>query len=53
MDSWLDDARHEGREEAIHSVVKNLLRKNMSHEDIADATGLSLEEVKKLAADLS
>jgi DNA-directed RNA polymerase specialized sigma24 family protein len=25
----------------------------MSYEDIADATGLSLEEVKKLAADLA
>jgi len=57
MDSFLGDARYEGREEGrlegIHSVAKNLLRKNMPHEDIADATGLSLEEVKKLAADLS
>jgi len=43
----------EGWGEGVHSVAKNLLRKNMSHEDIADATGLSLEEVKKLAADLA
>jgi len=53
LDSWLGDARHEGRQEGIHAVAKNLLRKKMSYEDVTDATGLSLEEVKKLAADLS
>ena len=61
MDSWLDDARHEGREEGrqegreegIYSVAKNALRKKMDHEAIVELTGLSLEEVKKLAADLS
>jgi len=68
MDAWLDDARHEGREEGRQEglqegrqegrqeekleVARSALRKNMSHADIADLTGLSLEEVKKLAAGL-
>jgi predicted transposase/invertase (TIGR01784 family) len=42
----------EGRQEGIYSVATNLLHKKMSHDDIVDATGLSLEEVKRLAADL-
>ena len=48
-----DTGRQEGRQEGIYTVAKNLLRKKTSCEDVADATGLSLEEVKKLAADLS
>ena len=60
LDSWLGDARYEGRQEGlqegrqegIFEVARNLLRKKMSHDDIVDATGLSLEEVKRLAADL-
>ena len=48
MDSWIGDARHEEKLEIAH----NLLRKKMSYEDVADATGLSLEEVKQLAVDL-
>ena len=57
MDSLLGDARYEGREEgreeAMYSVAQKALRKKMAHEAIAELTGLSLEEVKKLAADLS
>ena len=57
MDSWLGDARQEGieegRQEGILEVARNALRKNMAHADIADLTGLSIEEVKKLAADLT
>ena len=41
----------EGRQEGIHDVARKLLRKAMSYEDIVDTTGLSLEEVKRLAAD--
>jgi hypothetical protein len=36
----------------VYIVAKNALRKKMPLEDIADLTGLSLEEVKRLAADL-
>jgi predicted transposase/invertase (TIGR01784 family) len=43
----------EGRQEGIYSVVKNLLRKKMPYDDIADATGLSVEEIERLAADRS
>jgi len=57
LDSWLGDARFEGRQEGRQEeklgIAHNLLQKKMSYEDIADATGLSLEEVKKLAADLT
>ena len=56
MDSWLSDARYEGREEGLQEgvfkVARNLLRKNMPYDDIVDATGLPLEEVKRLAAEL-
>jgi predicted transposase/invertase (TIGR01784 family) len=46
----LQEGRQEGLQEGIFAVAKNLLRKKMTHDDIADATGLSIEEVKKLAA---
>ena len=42
-----------GRQEEKLGIAHNLLQKKMSYEDIADATGLSSEEVKKLAADLA
>jgi predicted transposase/invertase (TIGR01784 family) len=45
--------RQEGLQEGIYIVAKNLLRKKMPHKDVADATGLSLEEVEKLAAESS
>ena len=56
LDSWLGDARHEGRQEGLKEgqlkIARNLLRKKMSHDNIVDATGLSFEDVKQLAADL-
>jgi predicted transposase/invertase (TIGR01784 family) len=76
LDSYIDDARYEGRQEGLQEgrqeglqegrqeglqegrqagvigVARNLLRKKMTHEDVVDATGLSLEEVKRLASDL-
>jgi predicted transposase/invertase (TIGR01784 family) len=64
LDSFLGDARYEGRQEGLQEgrqegrqeekweVARNLLRKNMSHDDISDATGLSLDEINRLAADL-
>jgi len=52
-DSWLSDARYEGRQETKRNIAKNLLRESLSYEVIARVTGLSLEEVKQLGADLT
>jgi predicted transposase/invertase (TIGR01784 family) len=56
MASYMDDARYEGRQEGVQEgvmkVARNLLLKKMPHADVADATGLSLEEVKNLASGL-
>ncbi|MDR1242881.1 MAG: hypothetical protein LBM00_08915, partial [Deltaproteobacteria bacterium] len=41
----------EGRQEEKLEVARNALRKKMDHNMIADLTGLSLEEVKRLASD--
>jgi predicted transposase/invertase (TIGR01784 family) len=57
INSWVSGARREGRQEGrqegVYSVAKNLLREKMPAETIARLTALSLEEVKRLAADLS
>jgi predicted transposase/invertase (TIGR01784 family) len=77
LDSWLDDARYEGRQEGRQEglqegeqkgrqegeqkgrqeekfeVAKNLLRMKMPVDDIVKATGLPLDEVKQLAANLT
>ena len=45
-------AYKQGHQEGVFKVARNLLRKNMPYDDIVDATGLPLEEVKRLAADL-
>ena len=52
MDSWLSDARHEGLQEGMVTVARNALRRKMSHAEIADLTGLSLDEIKQLVADM-
>jgi predicted transposase/invertase (TIGR01784 family) len=41
-----------GRQEGKQEVAGNLLRKKISVADVADVTGLSMDEVKRLAADL-
>ena len=73
LDSWLGDARYEGRQEGLQEgrqeglqegrqegrqeeklvIARKLLRQKMSYEAVMDATGLSLEEVQKLADDFS
>ena len=69
LDSWLGDARYdgrqegllegrqegllEGRQEGIYSVAQNALRKKMPHDAIVELTGLSLEEIQRLAAGLT
>ena len=32
-------------------IAKNMLKKNISIEDISDITGLSIEEIKKISND--
>ena len=47
--SRLDTAAKEGREEAIQEIVKNILLKNtMSIEDIAQVTGLRIEQINQI-----
>ena len=44
----LNSERLEGAEQKQLEIAKKLLDKNMDIQDIADATGLSLEKVKEL-----
>jgi predicted transposase/invertase (TIGR01784 family) len=44
--------RQEGRQAGIIEVARNLLRDKMPADAVSRATGLSLDEVKRLAADL-
>ncbi|MDR1241341.1 MAG: Rpn family recombination-promoting nuclease/putative transposase [Deltaproteobacteria bacterium] len=61
FESFLGDARYEGWQEGLQEgrqeekleVARNLLQKKMPHDDISDATGLPLDEIKRLAADLA
>ena len=65
LDSWLGDAKHEGREEGLEeglqkgrheeklAVARNLLKEKVPLDTISKATGLPLDEVKKLAAELT
>ena len=41
-------AKDEGRAEEKIKVARNLLEMNMSHDQIVKATGLTLEEIRKL-----
>lgn len=59
MDTWLDtqlmldyaekNGERKGIKDGIISVAKNLLKMGTSSEDVAKATGLSVEELKKIA----
>ena len=48
----LQEGRQEGRQEGIYGVVENALREKMPVETIARLTGLSLDEINRIAADL-
>ena len=37
-----------GKSDSISNIAKNMLKKNMSIEDISDVTGLTLEEINNL-----
>ncbi|MDR1241653.1 MAG: hypothetical protein LBM00_02555 [Deltaproteobacteria bacterium] len=55
LDSYLGDARYEGRQEGLQEgkleVARNLLREKMSPDTVAKVTGLSLDEIKRLASE--
>jgi predicted transposase/invertase (TIGR01784 family) len=48
----LQEGLQKGRQEGLYITARNALRKQMSHDDVADLTGLSLEEIQRLASDL-
>jgi predicted transposase/invertase (TIGR01784 family) len=52
LEALLDDAEQKGEYKGVQKVARNLLRQNMSYENIGEATGLSLDEIKRLADDL-
>lgn len=43
-----DEGKAEGKAEAKTETARNLLEMNMTHEQIAKATGLTLEEINSL-----
>ena len=45
------EGRTEGIEEGVLKVAQNMLAKKMALDLIAEATGLSMEEIKKLQAE--
>ena len=42
------DGKAEGKAEGKTEIARNLLKKKMSIQDIAEVTGLSIEEIEKL-----
>jgi predicted transposase/invertase (TIGR01784 family) len=52
LQKGLQEGRQEGRQEGKTEVAGNLLRLKMPPADVAKATGLSLEEVNRLASSL-
>ena len=48
LSEGITKGKHEGRREATLKVAKNMLSLGMTLEQIATATGLTLDEVKKL-----
>ncbi|HPZ08801.1 MAG TPA: transposase [Candidatus Eremiobacteraeota bacterium] len=44
----IEEAKEEGKLEGKLEIVKKMLSKNYPLEEIAEVTGLSLEEIKKI-----
>ena len=42
------EGREEGKIEALHNTARNLLKIGMSPDNVSEATGLSVEEIKAL-----
>jgi predicted transposase/invertase (TIGR01784 family) len=52
-DGAYQEGKQEGLQEGKLEVARNLLRKKLSVDDVAEATGLSLDEVEQLASSLA
>ncbi|PIY08447.1 MAG: hypothetical protein COZ18_12200, partial [Flexibacter sp. CG_4_10_14_3_um_filter_32_15] len=48
----IDTAKEEGKEEKAIEMAKNFILKGYPFEDIADGTGLTIEEIQKMADSL-
>ena len=48
QNSLLSEAKEEGISQGIEQTAKNLLSMNMTLEDISKATGLTIDEIKKI-----
>jgi predicted transposase/invertase (TIGR01784 family) len=57
LDSWIGDAEHRGQQEGLQKgkleVARNLLHEKMPVDGISRVTGLSVEEIERLATDRS
>ena len=53
LNSMIGEAKRKGRQEEKIEIARNLLREKTPAEVVAKATGLTLEEVNRLADDLS
>jgi len=49
LERGLERGRTEGRKETSVEIARNMLERNMAVNDIADITGLSYDEINKLA----
>ena len=46
---FLDEVEHRGFEKGIEKTALNMLKKNISFEEIADITELTVDKIKELA----
>lgn len=53
LEDMRNEAAHEAKREGARKIAKRLLKmEKLSHEEIADGTGLPLEEVKVLGEEI-
>jgi len=53
LEDMRNEAAHEAKREGARKIAKRLLKmEKLSHEEIADGTGLPLEEVKALEEEI-
>ena len=50
LEEMRQDAIEEGKAETKQQIIQNMLGQSLSPEEIADLTGIPLEEVEKIAA---
>ncbi|HFR3412666.1 TPA: hypothetical protein ACHU7H_002063 [Streptococcus suis] len=50
--SRLNEASEEGQQQASYTIVRNMLTKHMSDEDIAELTALPLTTIAQLSSQL-